>query len=42
MNPTMILRAVMLAALFGLAVIFLGGILARLGSKAGAAAKAAV
>jgi hypothetical protein len=42
MNPTNILRAIMLAAVFGLAVIFLGGILARLGSKAGSAARAAV
>lgn len=42
MNPTNLLRALMLAALFGLAVIFLGGILARLGSKAGAAARSAV
>lgn len=42
MNPAMILRALLLSAVFGLAVIFLGGILARLGGKAGAAAKAAV
>lgn len=39
MNPTNILRALLLAALFGIAVLVLGGILARLGGKAGGAVR---
>lgn len=42
MNATAILRAVLLAALFGIAVLFFTGMLTRLGGKAAGAARAAV
>lgn len=42
MNPTAILRALLLAALFGVAVLLLTGFLTRLGGKAGSAVRAAV
>lgn len=42
MNPSAILRAILLAALFGIAVLLLTGVLTRLGGKTAAAARAAV
>lgn len=42
MNATAILRAIMLAALFGVAVLLLTGVLTRLGGKTAGAVRAAV
>lgn len=42
MNPNNLIRAILMAALFGAAVIVLGGILTRLGSNAGSAVKSVV
>lgn len=42
MNVSNIIRAILLAAAFGVAILLAGGFLARLGRSAGAAAKAAV
>lgn len=41
MIPNLV-RAILLAALFGAAVLILGGILTRLGGKAGGAVKSVV
>lgn len=42
MSATLILRAILFAALFGVAVLLFTGILTRLGGKAAGAARAAV
>lgn len=42
MNVTNIIRAILLAALFGGALLILGGFIANLGRKAGGALRAAV
>lgn len=41
MNASNVLRAILMAAIFGLAVIFATGALGKLGAKAGAAVKSA-
>ena len=42
MNPTNILRALLLLSLFGASIILLGGFVTRLGGKAGGALKCAI
>lgn len=41
MNPSAIIRALLLAALFGVAVLLLTGFLTRLGGKTAAAVRSA-